>query len=459
MRQKMTIKRPLTFFFLIYLLYQNFAQAQVTSSVLQKYIEEGLEKNLAIRQQDLQIEKAWKSVELAQSQLSPSVAFAPNYTLAAGGRRLQFPVGDLLNPVYKTLNALTQSQAFPQIENVNEQLAPNNFHETKITVQYPIFSNKAKYGVLISRELWKTEETTKKKLLYDLQFAIEQAYYQYLQVVEASQIAQTSLNLVDEYIQFNQKLVSNQVALPDVLLTLQFERNKVQERLAELVKNEQLARAYFNYLLYKPLDSPIIQDSTAWASVYLPTLPLNEYVAQALRERLELRQLADGARLAKLGVEFQEKEAYLPSLFAGGNIGFQGFGYQFTNQGFAILQIGMQWDIFHGFEKKKKIAQAKIQSQLIDTKQAEAKQQIELQVTQAYYQAFTAQKGIETAESGKKQAEQIRTLIEKRYRNGQALYIELQKAQTDWEVSAIQYTLKKYEASLAYLQLRKVSVY
>jgi outer membrane protein TolC len=452
-------KYNIHFLFLASLLLPFLGFGQTKSPILQKYIDEGLERNLAIRQQDLQIEKAWKSVEIAQSQLSPTVAFAPNYTLAAGGRRLQFPVGDLLNPVYSTLNALTQSQAFPQIENVNEQLAPNNFHETKLTIQYPIFSNKAKYGILINRELWKAEETTKKKLLYDLQFGIEQAYYQYLQVTEARQIAQVSIDLVEEYIQFNQKLVTNQVALPDVLLTLQFERNKALERRAELDKNEQLARAYFNYLLYKPLDSPILQDSTAWTSIYVPTLPLEEYVAQALRERLELQQLSDGVRLAQLGVEFQEKEAYLPTVFAGGNVGFQGFGYQFTNQGFAILQLGLQWDIFHGFEKKKKIAQAKIQHQLIDSKQAEAKQQIELQVTQSYYQAITAQKGIETAESGKKQAEQIRSLVEKRYRNGQALFIELQKAQTDWEVASIQYSLKKYEASLAYLQLRKVSAY
>mgnify|MGYP006189021979 FL=1 len=452
-------KYNIHFLFLASLLLPFLGFGQTKSPILQKYIDEGLERNLAIQQQDLQIEKAWKSVEIAQSQLSPSVVFAPNYTLAAGGRRLQFPVGDLLNPVYSTLNALTQSQAFPQIENVNEQLAPNNFHETKLTIQYPIFSNKAKYGILINRELWKAEETTKKKLLYDLQFGIEQAYYQYLQVTEARQIAQVSIDLVEEYIQFNQKLVTNQVALPDVLLTLQFERNKALERRAELDKNEQLARAYFNYLLYKPLDSPILQDSTAWTSIYVPTLPLEEYVAQALRERLELQQLSDGVRLAQLGVEFQEKEAYLPTVFAGGNVGFQGFGYQFTNQGFAILQLGLQWDVFHGFEKKKKIAQAKIQHQLIDSKQAEAKQQIELQVTQSYYQAITAQKGIETAESGKKQAEQIRSLVEKRYRNGQALFIELQKAQTDWEVASIQYSLKKYEASLAYLQLRKVSAY
>src|SRR6218665_4199541 len=110
------------------------------SKILQDYVEAGLESNLSLKQQNLELEKAIKSIDIAKSNLFPRIAFAPNYTLAAGGRKLDFPVGDLLNPVYKTLNQLTSSSNFPSIENVSQQLAPNNFHETKVTFQYPIFN-------------------------------------------------------------------------------------------------------------------------------------------------------------------------------------------------------------------------------------------------------------------------------------------------------------------------------
>jgi outer membrane protein len=41
-----------------------------------------------------------------------------------GGRFFNIPVGDLLNPVYSTLNAITQLELFPQIENVNQNFFP-----------------------------------------------------------------------------------------------------------------------------------------------------------------------------------------------------------------------------------------------------------------------------------------------------------------------------------------------
>ena len=52
--------------------------------------------------------------------------------LAAGGRAIDFPIGDLLNPVYSTLNALTQTNQFPQVENESITFLPHNFQETKI---------------------------------------------------------------------------------------------------------------------------------------------------------------------------------------------------------------------------------------------------------------------------------------------------------------------------------------
>jgi hypothetical protein len=43
----------------------------------------------------------------------------------------------------------------------------------------------------------------------------------------------------------------------------------------------------------------------------------------------------------------QEKNAKLPSFYFGGSTGFQGYGYNFKGQAYAIGQLGMKWDIFH----------------------------------------------------------------------------------------------------------------
>jgi hypothetical protein len=47
-----------------------------------------------------------------------------DYFMAGGGRTVDFPVGDLLNPVYTTLNQLTGGNNFPQVTNQSILLNP-----------------------------------------------------------------------------------------------------------------------------------------------------------------------------------------------------------------------------------------------------------------------------------------------------------------------------------------------
>lgn len=158
------------------------------SAILEEYVQEGLKNNLALKQENLEIQKVLENIQQAKALFYPRVTFAPTYSLAAGGRRLQFPVGDLLNPVYSTLNKLTQTSVFPQIDNVDELLAPNNFHDTKITVQYSIYNPEVQYNYLIQKTLLTAQEAKKKVYENELRYTIEGAYYQYLQASEAIKI-------------------------------------------------------------------------------------------------------------------------------------------------------------------------------------------------------------------------------------------------------------------------------
>ncbi|MEL6843559.1 MAG: TolC family protein, partial [Bacteroidota bacterium] len=104
-------------------------------SPLERYVAEGLESNLSLQQKALSVEKSRQALREARGLFMPQVSLQASYSLAGGGRALEFPIGDLLNPVYATLNQLTGSEQFPtNLENVNEQFAPNNFQETKLRV-------------------------------------------------------------------------------------------------------------------------------------------------------------------------------------------------------------------------------------------------------------------------------------------------------------------------------------
>ena len=414
------------------------------SAILEGYVREGLTNNLGLRQESLDIGRVTESLNQARSLFYPRVAFNPTYSLAAGGRRLEFPVGDLLNPAYRTLNQLTGSDNFPtNIPNVNQLLAPNNFHDTKITVQYALFNTDIQYNYLIQKEVLSAQKARRRVVENELRYSIATAYFQYLQSLDAVRIIQNARSVLTELARLNEKLVSNNVATKEVLTSARYEISKVDQQLATAGKNRESARAYLNFLVNRDLTAPVAVDSLL--TKILPEDPenLSDLQQTALRERQELAQLNGSLRAAQTGVRLNEASATIPNLYIGGNAGFQGFGYTFRNQAYAIAQVGLQWDLFRGYEKRSKIQQAKIQTDALQTRLQDVQRQIQLQVLQAYYDLDAANESLAATQSGIINADATFRIIDSKYRNGQALLIEFLRYQNDRLTAQLQHSLAR----------------
>lgn len=88
-------------------------------------IKTALDHHETIKQQQFLLTKSLYALKEAKSLFLPSVGFNGTYTLADGRRTVDMPVGDLLNPVYETLNQLTGSNNFPQLQNQSILLNPD----------------------------------------------------------------------------------------------------------------------------------------------------------------------------------------------------------------------------------------------------------------------------------------------------------------------------------------------
>jgi outer membrane protein len=442
---------------LIYLIISPLWVFGQKSAVLESYIQQGLQSNLSLKQQNFELQKAVENIAIAKAMFSPKATFAPTYSLAGGGRRLSFPVGDLLNPVYSTLNQLTKSNVFPQIENVNEQLAPNNFHDTKVSITYPIFNTDIQYNYLIMKQLLSVEEAKKRVLENELRYSITTTYLQYLQTIEANKIFVSSRKVLQDFVQFNQKLVNNNVATKDVIYSAEYEVSKLDQQVATNIKNQESARAYFNFLLNKELNSEVIADSNLVIMSLSHQAVKSELLENSLQNRQEISQINNNLKVSESAIKLQEMNAKYPQIFVGGNAGFQGKGYNFAGQEYYVAQFGLTWDIFHGYEKKHKIQQAKIQKDQLQNKLEEVKQQIQLQVSQAYFELDAAKKSLTTAQDGTQKAEKYFKIVDSRYRNGQAILIEFIKAQNDIITAKLQESLAKYDILVKQAQLDKVA--
>lgn len=436
---------------LILLLIPTVAPAQ---SVLQSYIDEGLKSNLQLKQEQLNYEKSVENLNVARSLFLPQVALNANYTLAHGGRKIDLPLGDLMNPVYATLNRLTDSNQFPQLANQSINFLPNNFHDTKVRVIQPIFNPEIYFNFKAQKELISVQQAQKNAYGNELKYSITAAYYQYLQTEETLKVLTETRDFLTELLKVNQKLVANQKATKDVVLSAEYEINKIDQQLAEAAKNHEVSKSYFNFLLNRDLGSDIIIDSTLISQENDENL--DQLTETALSQRQEIKQLQSGLLASQQVVELNRNSAILPKLTVVGDIGYQGFEYKFNNsQQYALVQFSLSWDLFRGGEKRAKTQQARIDYQVVENKMEQLRRQIELQVIQSHYECQASEQAWTTAQSGVRSAEKNFQIVRSKYNEGQAIMLEYLDAQNKWTTARLTQSIRLFDLLRAEAQLQK----
>lgn len=423
-------------------------------SVLQSYIDEGLKSNLQLKQEQLNYEKSLEGLNVARSLFMLQVAFNANYTLAAGGRRIDFPLGDLFNSVYSTLNDLTESNQFPQLTNQSIQFLPNNFHETKVRVIQPLFNPDIYFNYKAQKELITVQQAQKNTYENELRYNIAAAYYQFLQSEEALKVLSETRVFLAEFLKINQKLVANQKATKDVVLSAEYEINKIDQQLAESAKNHEVSKSYFNFLLNRELNASIIIDTAFVASP--DDKNLDELRSTALAQRQEIKQLQGGLAASEKLVELSRASSLMPRINVVGDIGYQGFEYKFDNtQQFALVQFSLAWDIFRGGEKKARTQQARIDYQVAENKMEQLRKQIELQVIQTHYDRQASEQAWITSKSGVRSAEKNFQIVRSKYNEGQAIMLEYLDAQNKWTTARLMQSIRLYDLLRSEAALQK----
>ena len=443
----------LLLFSLLLLFSSLFALGQ--STILDSYVQQGLKSNLQLQQEQLNFERSAQNLHLARALFFPQVSANASYMLADGGRKIEFPVGDLLNPVYSTLNNLTGTTNFPQIANVTQQFLPNNFHDTKLRVIQPLFNPDIYFNYKAQKELISVQDAQKRAYENELKYSITSAYYQYLQSEESLIIYEKTKVLLTELLKINQKLVSNDKATKDIVLNAAYELDKVEFQLAQTKKNNQVAKSYFNFLLNRDLSLPIDKDSTIRSS--LSEQPELTWLTEtALNQRQEIKQLQGALQTNEHVIGLAKGNAYLPKINAVGDLGYQGFKYKFDNpQQYWLVQFSLSWDLFKGGEKRIKMQQAKLDYQVVENKMTQLKKQIELQVIQGYYDLEATEQSYLAAQSGIRNAEKSFQIVRAKYVEGQALLIEYLDAQNRLTTARLAETIGAYEVLRSEAALQK----
>lgn len=446
--------RPAFTFCILHFAFSGFLQAQ--SPVLEDYIREGLAANLNLRNSELAVQQSVEQIRQAKGLLYPTVSFEATYTRAAGGRSILIPVGDLVNPVYSTLNQLTQSNQFPQIENVKEQFLPDGFHDTRFRVVQPLYNTDIRYNKRIREESAAIPRAAREVQATELRYDIAKAYLQYLQTLEAARIYRSSKVVVEELHRVTQRLVANHKATPDAVYNTEYELSKLETDIVKAGKNSALAGSYFNFLLQRELDVPIIADTLFYNAPIEAMEPLDLCVERAWANRKEPSQLDAALRVNSTLLAMQESNRKMPRLALAVDAGAQGFGYQFNSeQWYALGALQLSWPIFSGYQKLAKEQETRLQGLELANQQELLRQQIRLQVTQAWQELYAAERSLEQARKAVESTRSAFRIVQRKYEEQQAIQLELFDARNKVTTAEIALSIARLEAQVRQAELQR----
>ena len=434
------------------------AGAQLLNRTLQGYIEVGLAQNVALRREGIAVASATRQVRQAVALYQPQVQLAATYTLAHGGRTIDFPAGDLLNPAYRALDGLTGTAQFPQLTNQSIQLLPNQFQETKVRIIQPLFNTDIYFNYKAQKELLSAQQARQAAYRNALRHQIEVAYYQFLQAGAAVAVYRTTARTLAELLRVNQARLAEGVTTNDAVYNTKAQLAGNQRDLATAANRRQLVRTQFNYLLNRPLDDSIVVEEPTGTTLPVPVgASLPALRAAAVQQRPELEQLARAEAASTLGLRQRRAARLYPQLNWVFDLGYQGFGYHFEvpQQRFQLMQFALSWDLFRGGSKRGDEQLARLALDDVQAQRADLVNQLQLQVTQAYDNLASAREAHAASEAAQLNAEKSYAIVRRRYVEGQAIVLEVLDATARQTTTQLARAIAGYDVYLREAELRQ----
>jgi outer membrane protein TolC len=401
----------------------------------------GLDQNLVIRERQVSLEKSLLALREARSLYLPTSYLDAQYTLTQGGRTISIPVGDLLNPVYQTLNQLTGTSKFPEIQNVEEQLLPNNFYDVRIRTSVPVVNPTLKANRQVQEQQVAIRENELQQYKRELVRDIKTAYYQYLMADRAIRIFESAMGVVEQNLRLNQSLLENGKGLPAYVSRAEAEVVSVRNQLQSARNEKDKARAYMNALLNRSLTDSIEIEEPGLEEMSTRTIS-DEYDSIEGREELKSLQLTRDIQstLYRLNRSYQ-----VPRVNAFLDLAAQDFDFRVRSNSFFYLGgLQLTMPIFSGNRNLYKIRNSELDIRQVELQAVQTRRQLELAAFSARSNARNLHGNYLASLRQEEAAIKYHKLIDRGYREGVNSFIEMLDARDELTQSQLQSALNKF---------------
>lgn len=325
------------------------------------------------------------------------------------------------------------------IDNVQENFLRETEQETFVRVAVPVYNNAIINGQKIRANLAEADRIGVQAYQRQLIEEVKMAYFNYLKASEGLQLYQNVQVLLEENLHTTESLFRNHQVTQDAVFLAQAEVEKGNQHIALAEKNQKVAQSFFNFLLNRDYDAAIEMMPPSLSPLSVEAL--ESMRAQALQGREELRQM-DFAVAASEGNLQLTKGSYLPTVNLVADYGVQGINYRLDQDSdYFMGSLVVSWKLFQPTNRAKR-QQAQLEIQNLQQQKAVVRQQISLQVVQAWYDLEAARKAVDQSTAEVKAREQAFRLVDKKYKQGQTNLVS-------WTESRTQLTNARQNAIIA----------
>jgi len=369
-------------------------------TVVERYVADGLRGNLSLQSETLEVEKAAQALAEARARFFPEVSLQARYSRSEGGRQIDLPLGNALNPVYSTLNDLLAAQGqpaqFPQISNETIEFLREREQDTRVVVRQPLYVPAISAAVRAQRALLDASNYQRMAFARTLRRDITLAYLDWLKARSSTQIVAASELLLRENLRVNESLFRNGKITEDQVLRAEAELLDVVQQQREAENLTSQAQSYFNFLLNRHLLEPI-EPTTPPNTVAQRDAALEQLWSQALQRRPEVGRVEQLKQASGEQVSVARRQRW-PSLSFGLDAGTQGEEYRLGHgYNFGTASLIFTWKLFDGGGDAARVSQARAAQRQLVLRQEEIAQQIRLEVQQSFDRLQTARDSLATA--------------------------------------------------------------
>ena len=409
-------------------------------------IDQTLAANLEIARGEAEVQGRLAEIDEARARFRPSLDFTSRYSRADGGRTIDLPVGDLLNPVYAALNATAGTSIAP-IQNQTIDFLRRKEQDTRLTMTQALYDGRNAPALAASQELHRSATASLAALRARLVRDVKQGYYALIAARDGAAILDHALELARDNVRTNQSLFTNGKVTRDYVLRADADRLALEQQKRAATSAVTLATSYLNVLRKAPLDTvvplaDIDAESAASARARLADrtggVTLAHLTDLAGERRPELAAL--GAALAASGEqESIARAAFKPRVFLSVDAGSQGERYRFgADDRYVQASVVVQFKAFSGGADTARVASSRAATDALRAQREQAALGISLDVQRALEALDVADASLDTAAQRAAAADAALAIVSRKRDLGQVNqteFLDARNASTDAELN------------------------